>query len=242
MFSGSKEFYYRVLDKGFLRLVDFMGGDIAVVEAARVSFGQGSKGEKKDRLLIDYLLGHGHETPFEQSVFKFHVKCPIFVSRQWFRHRWSSFNEISGRYTQFKPEFYVPETLRTQSGDDYRFQELEGRIGEELRKEIQNSISREYETYTRLLQSGLAKEQARIILPVAMYTQFYWTANARSLMNFLKLRDDEHAQYEIRQYAKVIKEVFKAKMPWTYEAFCKYDRGVPEHRLKEDSDDGHNAG
>jgi thymidylate synthase (FAD) len=230
--SGHEELHYDVLDKGFVRLVDFMGGDIAVVEAARVSFGQGSKGEKKDRLLIDYLLGHGHETPFEQSVFKFHVKCPIFVSRQWFRHRWSSYNEISGRYTEFKEEFYVPDHLRTQAGDDYRFSLLDGEGVPELRKEIEHSILRQYELYQRLLAAGVAKEQARVVLPVSMYTQFYWSVNARSLMNFIKLRDDEHAQHEIRQYARSIREIFAAKMPWTYEAFNKYNIGVPEHVLK----------
>ena len=230
--SGDEKLHYDVLDKGFVRLVGFMGGDIAVVEAARVSFGQGSKGEKKDKLLIDYLLGHGHETPFEQSVFKFHVKCPIFVSRQWFRHRWSSFNEISGRYTEFKEEFYVPDHLRTQAGDDYRFSMLDGPIVPELTGQIKRSILQQYELYKKLLDRGVAKEQARIVLPVSMYTQFYWSVNARSLMNFIRLRDDEHAQYEIRQYAKAIREMFRAKMPWTYEAFDKYNVGMPEHVLR----------
>jgi len=212
-----------VLDRGFLRLVDFMGGDEAVVRAARVSFGQGTKGEEKDRKLIRYLLIHGHETPFEQSVFQFHVKCPLFVARQWFRHRWSSFNEISGRYTVFDDaEFYVPGKKRVQEEVNKQGSVVAGvsdaeheAFGERIRAETRRAI----EAYRRLLAEGTAKELARIILPLNMYTQFYWSVNARALMNFLRLRTDLHAQYEIRVYAEAARSLFREKMPWSAGAF-----------------------
>jgi len=214
---------YEELDKGFVRLVDFMGGDQAVVQAARVSFGQGSKGEEKDRKLIDYLMKHGHHTPFEHAVFKFHVKCPIFVARQWFRHRWSSFNEISGRYTEMKYEFYHPGSWRTQKDKNYAYEDPPPEKGAALTAALEDHYRRVYELYEDMLAQGVAKEQARIVLPLALYTQFYWTVNARSLINFLRLRTDRHAQYEIRAYAERIEEIFREKMPWSYEAYQRYE-------------------
>ncbi|MDZ7373056.1 MAG: FAD-dependent thymidylate synthase [candidate division KSB1 bacterium] len=212
----------QVLDRGFVRLVDFMGGDEAVVQAARVSTGQGSKGPERDRALIDYLLSHRHETPFEHSVFKFHVRCPIFVARQWFRHRMASYNEVSGRYTELKDEFHLPSVLRTQVSKDYRYEPLpEEKVAPLLRK-ISEHYESSYRLYQELLEAGVAREQARIVLPLALYTEFYWTVNARSLMNFLSLRAEAHAQEEIRAYANAILEIFRQKMPWTYEAFMKY--------------------
>jgi len=213
---------YKLLDKGFVRLVDFMGGDRAVVQAARVSHGQKSKGEEKDRNLIEYLLRHGHETPFEHAVFKFHIKCPIFVARQWFRHRWASYNEISGRYTEMPCEFYVPDHFRTQKAKNYAYEDLSPSHVKDLREKIERHYHISYELYEEMLRRGVAKEMARIVLPLALYTQFYWTVNARSLMNFLKLRTDVHAQYEIRVYAEKIREIFQQKMPWTFEAFKKH--------------------
>lgn len=213
---------FNLLDFGFLRLVDFMGSDTAVVQAARVSFGQGSKGEKKDKLLIDFLIENRHDTPFEQSVFKFHVKCPVFVARQWFRHRWSSFNELSGRYTEMKDEFYVPEKFRTQKALNYAYQDLPENLNQELGKKLESFYKNMYELYESMLAQGVAREQARIVLPFGLYTQFYWGVNARSLMNYLSLRLDIHAQQEIRVYAQAIEKVFKEKLPWTYEAFKKH--------------------
>lgn len=214
---------YKVLDKGFVRLIDFLGGDNAVVQAARVSHGEGLKGEEKDKKLIKFLLKHQHLTPFEHSIFKFHIKCPIFVARQWFRHRWASYNEISGRYTEYPDEYYMPEKLRGQSEKDKQsseFIEIEGE--KEILNEIKELQEKIFEFYKRLLEKGIAKELARIILPLSTYTEFYWTVNARSLMNFINLRTDIHAQWEIRQYAEVIAEIFKEKMPWTYEAFVEF--------------------
>jgi thymidylate synthase (FAD) len=216
------EWESRVLDRGFIRLVGMLGGDDAVVQSARVSFGSGSKGEEKDRRLIAYLLKHGHETPFEHAVFKFHVKCPFFVARQWFRHRWASYNEISGRYTTFdEGEMHLPDGLRVP--DQANRQGSTGRLGAEQEQELLAVMKAHQEgtwaLYRRLLEAGVAKEIAREVLPLSTYTQFYWTVNARSLMNFIRLRAEQHAQYEIRLYAVAFMEVFRLKMPWTYEAF-----------------------
>jgi thymidylate synthase (FAD) len=209
-----------ILDKGFIRLVDFMGGDLAAVQAARVSYASESKGADADKKLINYLLKHDHMTPFEQTVFKFHVSCPIFVMRQWIRHRMASYNEISGRYTEVKEEFYIPETWRSQdtknkqgsaSGHDLDHVELT-RIFDE-------QVQACYGTYQKLLEMGVAREMARMILPLNGYTQFYWAVNARSLMNFMALRADVHAQWEIQKYAEAVAGIFEEKMPWTFAAF-----------------------
>lgn len=211
-----------VLDKGFVKLVDFMGGDSAVVQAARVSFGKGETDSDRDRKLLHFLLANQHETPFEHSVFKFHIKCPIFVARQWFRHRIASYNEISGRYATMQEEFCLPEKLRTQKTRNYKYDEMPKVDNEVLKGRISAFYQTAYALYEELLQSGVAKEHARIVLPLALYTQFYWSINARALMNFLSLRLDEHAQYEIRLFAEVIAEIFQIQMPWTFEAFHQY--------------------
>ncbi len=211
-----------VLDKGFVKLVDFMGGDNAVVQAARVSFGKGVTNDERDKKLLFFLMANHHETPFEHSVFKFHIKCPIFVARQWFRHRISSYNEISGRYAEMKEEFCVPDVLRSQKARNYKYTEVESELNAELLAKIEKHFQDSYELYHELLEKGVAKEHARIVLPLSLYTQFYWTINARSLMNFLNLRMDDHAQYEIREFANAINEMFGEYMPWTQEAFGKY--------------------
>jgi thymidylate synthase (FAD) len=213
----------RVLDAGFMRLVDFMGGDVAVVQAARVSYGQGSKGPEKDRKLIHFLMKNHHDTPFEMALFKFHVKCPIFVARQWFRHRWSSFNEISGRYTELAYEFYLPERVRRQMAKNYEFEEsFDDAENARLRSQLDAHFQRSFALYAELLEKGVAKEEARIVLPLSLYTEFYWGVNARALMNFLRLRAERHAQYEIRVYAEAALEMFRERMPWTCEAFESY--------------------
>ncbi len=214
--------YTDILDHGFIRLVDFMGGDLAVVQAARVSLGKGITNTVRDKKLVDFLMANHHETPFEHSVFKFHIKCPIFVARQWFRHRMASYNEISGRYTEMEEQIYLPERLRTQKAQNYQYQLLEEEKNRDFLQKIGQLYQEAFTLYQELLENGVAKEHARIILPAALYTQFYWTINARSLMNFLVLRLDIHAQEEIRLYAKVISRTFRQKMPWTYEAFDRY--------------------
>ncbi len=213
----------KVLDKGFVRLINFMGGDETVVLAARVSTGKGLKGEEQDKKLIHYLMKHKHETPFEHSVFQFHISCPLFVARQWFRHRIASYNERSGRYVEYEDEFYLPERLRLQAKSNKQASEF-GEIPDEreLIQMIQETYDLVYERYKKLLAAGIARELARTILPLSLYTQFYWTINARSLMNFINLRADAGAQWEIRQYAEAIAQIFKMKMPWTWEAFVQY--------------------
>ncbi len=211
-----------ILDHGFVRLVDFMGSDLAVVQAARVSLGKGVTHTVRDKKLVDFLLANRHETPFEHAVFKFHINCPMFVARQWFRHRMASYNEISGRYTEMKEQFYLPQRLRQQKTRNYQYRKMDESESSDLLQKIKSFYKDTYALYRELLQKGVAKEHARIILPAALYTQFYWTVNARSLMNFLSLRLDEHAQEEIRLYAQSICEIFKQKMPWTFAAFDRY--------------------
>lgn len=219
------KFEKNILDKGFVRLVDMMGDDYAAVKAARVSYGQGLKTPERDKALIIYLMEHGHETPFEHIVFTFHAKAPLFVARQWFRHRIGSFNEISQRYTEIKDEeFYIPSNVRVNVPED-RQKAVQLNDEELLRKVIdmmENVFDESYKIYKELIGLGVARELARIVLPLATYTQFYWTVNARSLMNFLNLRADSHAQWEIQQYAIAIADIFKETCPWTYEAFIKY--------------------
>ncbi|PLV56589.1 FAD-dependent thymidylate synthase [Thermotoga sp. SG1] len=202
-----------VLDKGFVELIDVLGNDLSAVRAARVSFNMELKDEEKDRRLVEYLMRHGHESPFEHIVFTFHVKAPIFVARQWFRHRIASYNELSGRYSKLTYEFYIPPLQRFG----------QTRIDpEKVIEKISHVVNESYQTYMELIEAGVPREVARIILPLNLYTRFYWTVNARSLMNFLNLRADSHAQWEIQQYAVAIAKIFREKCPWTYEAFIKH--------------------
>ncbi len=217
----------KLLDKGFIRLVDFMGSDNRVVSSARVSFGGVSKGEEQDKKLIKYLLEHRHHTPFEHCYFQFHVCCPIYVARQWMRHRWGSFNEISARYTQVKDEFYIPQEFRGQDIKNRQGSVAADFDNEALRKLYEESVEASFAAYNKLIKAGVAREMARGVLPVCQYTQFYWSVNARSLLNFLQLRQDGHAQYEIRVYADAIAQIFKEKMPWSWEAFEALEKKLP---------------
>ena len=216
-----------LLDKGFIRLVDFMGSDNRVVSSARVSFGGTSKGEERDKGLIKYLLEHRHHTPFEHCYFQFHVCCPIYVARQWMRHRWGSFNEISARYTQVKDEFYVPQEFRGQDIKNRQGSVAADLDNEKLHKIYEDAINASLDAYNKLIEAGVAREMARGVLPVCQYTQFYWSVNARSLLNFLQLRQDGHAQYEIRVYADAIAQIFKEKLPWSWEAFEALEKKLP---------------
>ena len=236
-----------VLDHGYIELMGTMISenedkdcahslDEMVVEAARVSYGGGIKGPEKDRKLLHYLLEHEHGTPLEAAVFKFEVKCPIFVMRQWIRHRWSSFNEISGRYTdQTSESYYVPKVFRAQDSINRQGSTNEDRgdiliypsvpeynhMYTSVRKVYKEWMEKNKELYDIFLKAGVAKELARGILGTAFYTQFVWTVNARSLMNFLILRAEKHAQWEIQEYARAILDIFKEKMPWTHESMNK---------------------
>ena len=212
----------QVLDKGFVKLIDFMGGDQRAVDSARVSFGSVSKGEAADRKLLEYLLEHGHFSPFEHSVFQFHIKCPIFVARQWMRHRIASYNEISARYTEVHDEFYFPAEFRAQDRSNRQGSLPSANLDQKKMLELYDkAVKASYAAYQELLDAGAAREMARMVLPVAQYTQFHWTINARSLLNFIGLRADAHAQWEIRRYAEAIQEMFRARMPWTWEAWAK---------------------
>lgn len=213
----------RVLDKGFVRLVESMGGDQGVVDAARVSYGGVSKGAEADKKLIDYLLKHSHLTPFEHSVFKFHVSAPIFVARQWFRHRFAAYNEISFRYTEVKDEFYMPAAWRGQDKKNKQGSTAAAALDQEaLHALFKTQVDAALACYKAMIEKGVAREMARMVLPVNLYTEFYWTVNARSLMNFVSLRADAHAQWEIQQYGEALARAFREAMPWTYEAFLRH--------------------
>jgi thymidylate synthase (FAD) len=214
---------YKVLNHGFVRLVDYMGGDERIVQAARVSYGKGTKTKRKDSGLINYLLRNRHTSPFEQVIFTFHVKLPIFVARQWIRHRTARLNEISGRYSVMADEFYLPdpEDIRVQSSDN-----KQGR-GEELAPEQQQKVLQMlkteqaaiYENYNAFIQDDVARELARVNLPLSLYTQWYWQIDLHNLFHFLRLRLDAHAQLEIRKYGEVMAEMVKAVAPMSYQAF-----------------------
>ncbi|MFZ2913083.1 MAG: FAD-dependent thymidylate synthase, partial [Rectinemataceae bacterium] len=208
----------RVLDKGFVRLVDYMGGDDRIVQAARVSYGEGTKSYREDAGLIDYLLRHEHTSPFEQVILTFHVKLPIFVARQWIRHRTARVNEVSGRYSVMKDEFYVPAPgdLAAQSEDNKQGRASEA-MGEasagKVRELLEQGQREAYGEYSDLLDTGLAREIARINLPLSLYTEWYWQIDLHNLFRFLSLRLDPHAQKEIRLYAAVLLDAARAVAP-----------------------------
>ena len=209
---------FPVLDKGFVRLVDYLGGDERIVQAARVSYGSGTKSYREDAALIDHLLRNEHTSPFEQVILTFHVKLPIFVARQWIRHRTARVNEISGRYSVMKDDFYLPApgAVAMQSADN-----KQGRAPEPLSPDLAAStIARleagqraAYEEYSALVDSGLARELARIDLPLSLYTEWYWQIDLHNLFRFLQLRLDPHAQLEIREYARALLEIARKVAP-----------------------------
>ena len=222
----------RVLDHGFVRLDGVMANDLSVVNGARVSFAR-----KKDELdesdegLIRFLMRDRHGTPFEHNAFRFHIRCPIFVAREWMRHRVGSFNEFSMRYAKATDDFYVPapEDVRTQVGKPgaYTFEPVGVELAEQARDEIQAVYDHAFATYERLVEQGVARELARCVMPVGAYTEFYWTVNARALMNFVSLRAAESAQREIRRYADTVEAVLAELMPLTHAAFVANDRTAP---------------
>ncbi len=220
-----------VLDKGFIRLDAASADDLSVVNAARVSFGvRSDELTEKDKGLIGFLMREQHGTPFEHNFFRFHIKAPIFVVREWFRHRigWS-YNEYSGRYSEIPTEAYIPaaEQMRTQVGKPgaYTFEPMENYQFSKDR--IKLSYTQSFGAYEKLLQEGVAKEVARMVLPVATYSEFYATTNARALMNFINLRGDETAQWEIRQYAHSLEYFFQEAMPVTHNHFVQNQRVAP---------------
>lgn len=217
----------QVLDFGHVKLVGVMGDDQAIVDAARVSIsGEGVKATSKDRGLIRYLLRNKHTTPFEMVEFKFDCKMPIFVARQWIRHRTASVNEMSARYSILPNEFYVPELSRIQAqstnnkqGSGAAFPTAEA---EEIRQALREYSALAYRMYEGLNEQGLARELSRMVLPTNIYTQWFWKMDLHNLMHFLKLRLHPHAQYEIRVFAEAIADIVKAQCPVAWEAFEDY--------------------
>jgi thymidylate synthase (FAD) len=221
-----------VLDHGFVRLDAAMADDLSVVNGARVSFARHkAEMDDSDVGLIKFLMRDRHGTPFEHNAFRFHIRAPIFVAREWFRHRIGSFNEFSMRYARATDEFYVPaaEDVRTQVGKPgaYSFDPVSDDVAETTRQELQQVYDAAYAAYERLVELGVARELARAALPVGAYTEFYWTINARALMNFLSLRNAETAQREIRRYAEACERFLAELMPVTYEAFVAAGRVAP---------------
>lgn len=221
-----------VFDHGFVRLDACMADDMSVVNSARVSFAvRKDEMDERDKGLIRFLMRERHGTPTEHNAFRFHVRAPIFVMREWIRHRIGSFNEESGRYHKLSADFYVPDVqaIRTQVGKPgaYTFEPVDEGLAIETQDSLQRQYKEAYGTYEDLVQKGVAKEVARVVLPVGIYTQFYWTINARALMNFLSLRNSEFAQYEIRVYAQAVERFFAEKMPLTYECFVEFGRKAP---------------
>lgn len=215
------------LDKGFVYLVDYMGDDSAIVQSARVSYGKGTKKVSEDRGLIRYLMRHSHTTPFEMVELKFHAKMPIFVARQWVRHRTANINEYSGRYSVMLDEFYVPDAaqLKKQSATN-----RQGRSDDNLTMEQQAQVlgmlkkgyESQYKGYQEMMDMELTRELARIGLSVANYTQWYWKIDLHNLFHFLRLRKDAHAQYEVRVYADAMAKIVADAFPLAYEAFTDY--------------------
>ena len=221
---------YPVLDKGFVRLVDYMGGDERIVQAARVSYGSGTKSYRQDKGLITYLLRNEHTSPFEQVVLTFHVKMPIFVARQWIRHRTARLNEISGRYSIMKDEFYVPapEDVSGQSDNNKQGRQDEALPRDEaerIRGILTEGQKKSYAEYSDLIEQGVARELARINLPLSLYTEWYWQMDLHNLFHFLKLRLDPHAQREIRLYAEAVLSIAELVAPIACEAFSSHVLG-----------------
>ncbi len=224
--SNIPEDAIKCLDKGFVRLVDAMGGDDAIVQAARVSYGKGTAKVSQDRGLIRYLMRHRHTTPFEMVEFKFHCKMPIFVARQWVRHRTANINEYSLRYSEARDEFYFPEPENIQFQSALNKQGRLGEVSDELKNKVRNYFeeisNRSFEIYSELNDAGVARELARAILPVNLYTEWYWKNDLHNLLHFIGLRSDSHAQYEIRVFSDAMAESVKAVAPFAWEAYQDY--------------------
>ena len=217
----------KVLDHGFVRLVDYMGSDARIVQTARVSYGEGTKTLREDAGLIDYLLRHEHTSPFEHVIFEFHAKMPIFVARQWIRHRTARLNEISGRYSVIKDEFYVPDSssINFQNKDNKQGRAVDD-VPDNLKEKVISILSKDqeavYKNYEEMIDDDIARELARINLPLSTYTEWYWQMDLKNMFHFLKLRMDHHAQWEIQEYGRAMAKIVKAVCPLAYESFEKH--------------------
>lgn len=214
---------------GFIELKKWSGDEVDIVNAARVSFGNEIEElTERDQGLIKFLMREQHGTPFEQGMLAhWHIKCPLFVARQWFKHRIGvSYNEVSGRYSEIKPEWYIPEQTRTQTGKPgaYTFEDLNERENQSAIHLIKSNSNQAFQRYKQLMHMGVAKEHARMVLPQNIYTEFRWTTNARSLMHFLSLRNHDDAQEEIRLYAQALEQEFERVLPNVHQAFVDGNR------------------
>lgn len=209
-----------VLDKGFVRLVDHMGDDSRIVQSARVSYADGTKTVREDKGLIDYLMRHRHTSPFEQVEFTFHIKLPLFIMAQLVRHRTSNLNQMSARYSVMKDEFYIPEKIRLQDNNNKQGSEFSEVEDEQYFIQIfQKNANQSYKDYETLLEAGVAREMARMVLPQNLYTEVYWKQDLHNLLHLIKLRMDSHAQWEIQQYANAMYELIQPIVPWTIESW-----------------------
>lgn len=226
MSLGWRTATFPVLDHGLIRVIDCMGNDQSVVQAARVSYGTGTTTPSGDRGLIRYLMRHRHTTPFEMCEIKLHIKLPIFVARQWMRHRTASINEYSARYSVMEESFYIPDTTaiarQSATNKQGRGMAMVLQSSEQCVAAITTISKQAYSTYTSLLDQGVARELARIVLPVNFYTQIYWKIDLHNLLHFIALRSDDHAQLEIRTYADVLGQIVSQWVPLCWEAFCDY--------------------
>lgn len=218
---------FQVHDKGFVRVIDYMGNDDAICQMARVSYGQGTKQVSEDRGLIRYLMRHRHTSPFEGCEMKFHIKMPIFVARQWVRHRTASINEYSGRYSEMKDEFYIPPLEYVKGQSTSNKQGSDGQLAEDVVHnfvyDLDEKCANDYMHYNTAISDGVARETARIGLPLNLYTEWYWKIDLHNLLHFISLRSDPHAQQEIRDYSDVIyKQILPLWVPHTFEAFEDY--------------------
>ena len=216
----------KCLDKGFVRLVDCMGGDDAIVQAARVSYGKGTSKVSQARGLIRYLMRHRHTTPFEMVEFKFHCKMPIFVARQWVRHRTANINEYSLRYSEARDEFYYPDPKHIEFQSALNMQGRMGEVSDDLKQKVQDYFKeiseRSFEIYSELNNAGVARELARAILPVNLYTEWYWKNDFHNLLHFIGLRSADAAEYEIRVFSDAMAKSVKAAAPFAWEAYQDY--------------------
>lgn len=217
---------FPVLNKGFVRLVDYMGSDERIVQSARVSYSKGTKTIREDAALIDYLLRNAHTSPFEQVILTFHCKMPIFIARQWVRHRTARLNEISGRYSIMEEEFYIPELtdIAQQSTDNKqgRGAAFATEQAQQIQQEMVQEQEKSYQAYQKFIDMGVARELARVNLPLSLYTQWYWQIDLHNLFHFLKLRLHNHAQKEIRVYAEVMLEIAEKVVPQAAASFRKH--------------------
>lgn len=217
---------FRLLDHGFIRVVDYMGDDSSIVQAARVSYGEGTKKISEDRALIHYLLRNRHDSPFEMCELKMHIKCPFFVARQWMRHRSGHYNETSARYSIVDKDYYIPESnqvaYQSKGNKQGREKIVEDKLNQEFLQQSTLASENARTLYDYFLEENISRELVRCLIPMNYYTEFYWKVDLRNLMHFIKLRSDIHAQYEIRVYAMQLLEIIKLWVPMTYEAFEKY--------------------